>query len=216
MSDWVNVTSGVPQGSVLGPLLFILYVNDSLQGLDRGKIMFADDVKLWQVIKGPNDQAALQTNLHRLQTWSEKWLLEFNVQKCAVLHLRPTDCHSSDSVGAYHLKGVALPTESSQKDLGVWIQSNMKPTLQCIKASKKATGVLHAIKRAFITFDEDLFGKIYGTFVRPHLEYESSSPLLEVSANLNARGRIFVLGRFYIESFCTVSASISPPTGRVP
>nr|VZI40559.1 unnamed protein product [Spirometra erinaceieuropaei] len=81
MSEWVSVTSGVPQGSVLGPLLFLLYVNDSLQELDCGKIMFADDVKLWQVIKSPNDQRSLQNNLHRLQAWSEKWLLVFNVQK---------------------------------------------------------------------------------------------------------------------------------------
>nr|VZI12578.1 unnamed protein product [Spirometra erinaceieuropaei] len=59
MSEWVSVASGVPQGSVLGPVLFILYVNDSLQELDCGKIMFADDVKLWQVIKSPNDQRYL-------------------------------------------------------------------------------------------------------------------------------------------------------------
>nr|VZI48782.1 unnamed protein product [Spirometra erinaceieuropaei] len=88
MSEWVNVTSGVPQGSVLGPLLFILYVNDSLQELDCGKLMFADGVELWQVIKSPNDQRTLQNNLHRLQAWLEKWLLEFNVQKCAVLQGR--------------------------------------------------------------------------------------------------------------------------------
>nr|VZI11078.1 unnamed protein product [Spirometra erinaceieuropaei] len=118
MSEWVNVTGGVPQGSVLGPLLFILYVNDSLKELDCGKIMFADDVKLWQVIKVPNDQRSLQDNLHRLQAWSKKWLLDFNVEKCAVLHLRPTNSHSNESLRTYHLKDKRLPAESSQKDLG--------------------------------------------------------------------------------------------------
>nr|VZI32233.1 unnamed protein product [Spirometra erinaceieuropaei] len=122
MSEWVNVTSGVPQCSVLGPLLFILYVNDSLQELDCGKIMFADDVKLWQVIKGPNDQRPRQDNLHRLQAWSKKWLLDFNVEKCAVLHLRPTNSHSNDSLRTYHLKDIRLPAESSQKDLGSAIE----------------------------------------------------------------------------------------------
>nr|VZI52992.1 unnamed protein product [Spirometra erinaceieuropaei] len=171
MSEWVNVTSGVPQGSVLGPLLFILYVNDSLQELDCGKIMFADDVKLWQVIKGQNDQRSLQDNLHRLQAWSKKWLLDFNVEKCAIFHPCPTNSHSNDSLRTYHLKDIRLPAESSQKDLGVWIQNNLKPTLQCHKAAKNAMGVLHAIKRAFVNLDQDLFGRVYGTLVRPHLEY---------------------------------------------
>nr|VZI39869.1 unnamed protein product [Spirometra erinaceieuropaei] len=171
MSEWVSVASGVPQGSVLGPLLFLLYVNDSLQELDCGKIMFADDVKLWQVIKSPNDQRSLQNNLLRLQAWSEKWLLDFNVQKCAVLHLRPTNSHSNQSLRTYHLKDIRLPAVSSKKDLGVWIQNNLKPTLQCHKAAKNAMGVLHAIKRAFVTFDQDLFGRVYGTIAWPHLEY---------------------------------------------
>ncbi|BHF64764.1 hypothetical protein SprV_0200777100 [Sparganum proliferum] len=158
MSEWVNVTSGVPQGSVLGPLLFLLYVNDSLQELDCGKIMFADDVKLWQVIKSPNDQRTLQNNLHRLEAWSKKWLLDFNVQKCAVPHLRPANFHSNESLRTYHLKGTRLPAEA-EKDLRVRIQNNLKPTLQCHKAAKNAMEVLQAIKRAFVTFDEDLFGE---------------------------------------------------------
>nr|VZI25047.1 unnamed protein product [Spirometra erinaceieuropaei] len=154
MSEWVNVTSGVPQCSVLGPLLFILYVNDGLQNLDCGQIMFADDVKLWKVIKGPNDQRSLRDNLHRLQAWSNKWLLDFNVEKCAVLHLRPTNSHSNESLRAYHLKDIRLPAESSQKDLGVWIQNNLNPTLQRHKAAKNAMGVLHAIQRAFVNFNQ--------------------------------------------------------------
>ncbi|BHF74019.1 hypothetical protein SprV_0401710300 [Sparganum proliferum] len=171
MSEWVNVTGGVTEGSVLRPLLFILYTNDSLQELDCGKIMFADDVKLWQVIKSPYDQRDLQNNLHRLQAWSEKWLLDFNVQMGAALHLRPANSHSNESLRTYHLKDIRLPAESSQKDLGVWIQNNLKPTLQCHKAGKNAMGMQHEIKRAFVTFDQNLFGRVYGTFVRPHLEY---------------------------------------------
>ncbi|BHF61950.1 hypothetical protein SprV_0100493000 [Sparganum proliferum] len=108
MSEWVNVTSGVPQGSLLGSLLYILYVIDSLQELDCGTIMFADDDKLWKVIQGPYDQRAPQNNLHRLRAWSEKWLLDFNVQQCAVLHLRPTNSHSNESQGTYHLKDTKL------------------------------------------------------------------------------------------------------------
>nr|VZI14524.1 unnamed protein product [Spirometra erinaceieuropaei] len=97
--------------------------------------MFADDVKLWQVIKGPNDQRSLQDNLHRLKAWAKKWLFDFNVEKCAVLHLRQTNCYSNENLKTYHLKDKGLHAESSQKDLGVGIQNNLKPTLQCHKAA---------------------------------------------------------------------------------
>nr|VZI11481.1 unnamed protein product [Spirometra erinaceieuropaei] len=170
MSEWVNVTSGVPQGSVLGPLLFILYVNDSLQEIDCGKIMFADDVKLWQVIKGPNDQRSLQDNLHRLQAWSKKCLLDFNVEKCAVLHLRPTNCHSNESLRTYHLKDKRLPAESSQKDLGepavetieLLLQEKYDETENRL-GHAKVIQLLKFCLKTFFTFDGTIYEQVKGT-----------------------------------------------------
>nr|VZI37294.1 unnamed protein product [Spirometra erinaceieuropaei] len=201
MSEWVNVTSGVPQGSVLGPLLFILYVNDSLQELVCGKIMFSDDVKLWQVIKGPNDQRSLQDNLHRLQAWSKKWLLDFNVQKCAALHLRPTNTHSTDSLRANHLKDITLPAESLQNDLDVWIQSGMKPALQCHKAAINSTGVLHAIKSQT--------GRMFGSRIHEHkLAVRRDDEQSQVAVHTNE------LGHYFSFAAAKVFANVGNKTAR--
>ncbi|BHF78394.1 hypothetical protein SprV_0602150700 [Sparganum proliferum] len=77
-STEVAVESGVPQDSVLGPTLFIIYINDCVSELDCGVAMFADDIKLWSVIRTANDEEHLQANLNRLQQWSKDWLLPFN------------------------------------------------------------------------------------------------------------------------------------------
>nr|VZI47463.1 unnamed protein product [Spirometra erinaceieuropaei] len=78
----VAVESGVPQGSVLGPTLFIIYVNDCVSELDCGVAMFSDDIKLWSVIRTADDEEHLQANLNRLQQWSKAWLLPYNEKKC--------------------------------------------------------------------------------------------------------------------------------------
>ncbi|BHF85618.1 hypothetical protein SprV_1002878700 [Sparganum proliferum] len=81
--------------------------------------IFDDYIHLWNVIKDQNDQKTLQNNARRLQMWSEKWLLDFSVQNCAILHLRPIIRHSNDSRRAYHLEDSTLPAESSQNALNV-------------------------------------------------------------------------------------------------
>ncbi|BHF85540.1 hypothetical protein SprV_1002870700 [Sparganum proliferum] len=130
-------------------------LSDSLQELNCRKAIFADDIHLWKVIKDPNDQKALKNNPRRLQTCSEKWLLDFSVQKCAVLPLRPIKFHSNDSRRAYHLEDSTLPAESSQNALSVRTQSNMKPALQCTEAASMVMGILYAIRRTFVTFDRE-------------------------------------------------------------
>nr|VZH99524.1 unnamed protein product [Spirometra erinaceieuropaei] len=167
-SSDVSVVSGVPQGSVLGPTLFLVFVNDCFKDQDCDAILFADDIKLWKVIHNAADADHLQANLNRLEDWSKRWLMPFNISKCNFLQLGG---FRAPSPRTYFLHGTPLQQVDSQKDLGVWITSSLKPTLHCAKAAKSATATLQLIRRAFMGFDPDCFSKIFGTFVRPHLEY---------------------------------------------
>jgi len=87
VSNQANVTGGVPQGLVLGPLLFILYVNDISDGIQSMLEMFADDSKLYRIIKTPHDVDILQEDLNFASSWSRLWLLKFDASKCNVMHL---------------------------------------------------------------------------------------------------------------------------------
>nr|VZI08894.1 unnamed protein product [Spirometra erinaceieuropaei] len=89
-STEVAVRSGVPQGSVLGPTLFLIYINDRVNELDCDIAMFADDINIWSTIRSEADEARLQTNLDHLEQWSKDWLLPFNVNKCNFLRVGGT------------------------------------------------------------------------------------------------------------------------------
>ena len=87
-STWKEVTSGVPQGSILGPLLFLFYVNDIPDIVSSTAKMFADDTKVYRKISSKADCDSLQSDLNELAAWSKRWLLEFNAEKCVVLRIR--------------------------------------------------------------------------------------------------------------------------------
>nr|VZI45535.1 unnamed protein product [Spirometra erinaceieuropaei] len=139
-SDPAMVESGVPQGSVLGPILFLIYVDDAARDLDCEVAMFADDMKIWSVIRGPADEDRLQMNLNRLEEWSNRWLLRFNVAKCSILRLGNTA--RSASTRGYFLGGAALQEVEAQKDLGVLTTSSLKPSAHCSRVAKTAMSVL--------------------------------------------------------------------------
>jgi len=98
-SDWIEVLSGVPQGSVQGPLLFLPFVNDLPDWIKNSMRMFADDVKIWNVIRTNAGDHSLQEDLNSLARWSSKWLLKLNSRKCKVKHIGHDTCteyHISD------------------------------------------------------------------------------------------------------------------------
>ena len=86
-SDKLSLTSGVPQGSVLGPVLFLIYIDDLVNELECPVLLFADDAKIFKEIRSQDDIEAMQRDLRRLENWSEKWLLDFNAEKCATMHI---------------------------------------------------------------------------------------------------------------------------------
>ena len=99
-SEWLEVTSGVPQGSVLGPLHFILYINDIVEVIQCDLEIFADDTKLYSIIETIHDIVKLQHDLDNLQDWSRPLLLNLNFDKCKVMHIGKTphsNYHVSDT-----------------------------------------------------------------------------------------------------------------------
>jgi ribonucleases P/MRP protein subunit RPP40 len=127
-STWVPVRSGVPQGSVLGPLLFNIFINDLDDCVKANQLIskFADDTKVGQVLENQASAAELQTTLNELCTWATKWGMEFNVAKCHVMHVGRHNPRS-----AYTMNGLQLYTTASEKDVGVLISDKLKPSAQC-------------------------------------------------------------------------------------
>ena len=143
-SDWYDVASGVPQGLVLGPLLFILYVNDIPDQVHSTSQIFADDLKIYRTITNLNDSLMLQSDLNILTNWFKDWLLKFNISKCMFMHFGPNSGHRYSLGDSKHLSSI-----DEIKDLGIWIDTGTNSSLQCQKATNKAMQALGQIKRTF-------------------------------------------------------------------
>ena len=167
-SDWSDVGSGVPQGSVLGPLAFIVFINDIDLVCNFIKLMnkFADDTKAANTILTDKDAEDLQDCLHRLVTWADTWGMEFNVTKCKVMHVGRNNPRSE-----YSMSGTRLTTTEAERDIGVMVHHSLRPSTQCSEASRKANVVLGQISRSFHFRDRFTFVKLYKQYVRPHLEF---------------------------------------------
>ena len=133
LSDWKDVVSGVPQGSVIGPILFVIFINDMPDEVVKSLCkLFADDCKLYGTVN-TTESSDLQHDLCNLEAWSRKWQLPFNATKCKVLHFgRNNPQHP------YTLNNHTLEAVRSEKDLGVMIDDELKFHVHTTYATKKA------------------------------------------------------------------------------
>ena len=168
-SDWAEVTSGVPQGTVLGPLLFVVFVNDLPGEVLSSVKIFADDTKIYRSVGQGSDVQALQRDLDALVEWSERWQLPFNINKCKTLHLGGrNDGHK------YIMGDVQLIETEVEKDLGVHMDCQLKFRQQAAEAISKASRILAVIRRSFSLIDETTLPLLFRSMVRPHLEYANA------------------------------------------
>ena len=172
-SEKARVTSGVPQGSVIGPLLFLLYINDLPEYVSPGSTvrLFADDCMLYRRVDNDQDSSDLQEDLNRLQQWESDWLMSFNPRKCQVIHVttkrRPV-------TRTYLVHNQPLESVDSAKYLGVTIKSDLNWSPHILSITKKAKAASAFLQRNIQSCPRKTKSLCYQALVRPIVEYASS------------------------------------------
>ena len=182
-SDWIRVKSGIPQGSVLGPILFVLFINDMPDVVESLIELFADDAKIFDRVnlRDASSGERLQKDIDSLSKWSQKWQLPFNISKCKVLHIG-----NCNPCRRYKMNGEQLIHINEEKDLGVIVDSELKFHKQTAAAVKKANRSLGLIKKSFALLNRSTLPPLYTSLVRSHLEYANViwGPFYKEDANL--------------------------------
>ena len=173
-SNWAPVLSGIPQGSVLGPILFVIYINDLPENLQSSVLLFADDTKIFREIANISDIRTLQDDLNKLSDWSEKWLLKFHPDKCISLSIgnkTMPNYHYSLKTGNNNHK---LEWVDDVKDIGVVIDNSLNFDKHINAKINKANQMMGIIRRSYRFLDNQTFKLLYKALVRCHFDYAST------------------------------------------
>ena len=163
--------SGVPQGTVLGPLLFSLHISDSMSDIESEIRLFADDCVCYREIKDIEDTLKLQKDIVRLGIWARKWGMIFQPIKCNMM--QQTKKHNKIDT-SYTLEGTVLENVESIKYLGVTIASGLKWNSPIRTVCSRANTTLGFLRRNLFSCPQDMKEAAYKTLVRPILEYGST------------------------------------------
>ena len=189
-SESAKVISGIPQGSVLGPLLFVVYINDLLDNINSTGLLFADDTKIFRKITSEDDAKLLQQDIALLEEWSKIWLLKFNADKCHVLTMGKFE--NIRHTARYKICNEEMEHVGSEKDLGVTFDENLRFEEHIANKVQIANAIVGQIRRSFTFLDGETFRRLYTALVRPHLEYAQAvwSPYLAKHINMIERVQI--------------------------
>ena len=171
-SDWAPVLSGVPQGTVLGPLLFSLYINDITEDIDSELRLFADDCVCYREIKNTEDTVKLQEDIDRLGCWARSWGMRFQPVKCNIMQITRKRIKKINA--SYSLEGTVLENVEKIKYLGVTITNDLKWNTHVSNICTKANRTLGFLRRNLAACPLDVKESAYKGLVRPILEYGSS------------------------------------------
>jgi len=166
-----KVTSGVPQGSVLGPTLFLIYINDLVMNIQSTVRLFADDCLIYRPIETATDHQILQEDLQKLSNWADKWKMKFNINKCCIMQL--SKCHHVSEF-SYSMSGQALNIVEQHSYLGVIIDHKLSWQPHVDYVCGKAMKLIGFLNRNLRTCSKELKELSYKQFVLPVLDYASS------------------------------------------
>ena len=128
----------------MGPILFIVYINDFDVNLNSYELKFADDAKVFSEVSSLDKVANLQSDLDKLYKWSEDWQMMFNAQRCKCVHIGYKNTYGNNSIG-----GVVVTNSSYERDLRVIIDESLKYNRQCAKAVLSANKIMGIINRTY-------------------------------------------------------------------
>jgi hypothetical protein len=169
-SDWQNTTAGVPQGSILGPLLFLVFINDITTNIECDIHLFADDTSLMDVIDNYIvSYAKLNRDLNRLSNWASKWMVTFNANK--TVYLQVTRKHNPAPKPILRLNGVIINEAETHKHLGLTFNSSLTWTDHINQLVSKASRCIGLLKRIGRDVPRQCLEVLYKSMIRPIMEY---------------------------------------------